>query len=137
MSTADTSDHRTRQTCGFFHCTFVMYSCMPPPRPLQPKRTRQRCLTCRGASPGPDHSLAHAACPCYDQDDEFQYNGGDRGDAQRAELWTAVSPTRRRLNYLMPNPSPDRRISLSVQKYMHRTNGMQCTTPLRFVNAPP
>lgn len=88
-------------------------------------RIRQRCLTCRVASPCPDHSLAHAACPCYDQDDEFQYSGGDRGDAQTAEPWTAVSLTRRRLNYLVPNPSPDRQIPLSVQKYMHRTNGMQ------------
>ena len=84
-------------------------------------RLRQSCLACRMASPCPDHSLAHAACPCYDQDDEFQYNGGD---AQSAESWTAMTPPKKRLSYLVPNPSPDRHVSLSVQKYMHKTTGM-------------
>lgn len=76
------------------------------------KEGQQTCLTCRTASP---HSLAHAACVCYEQDGDFQYSGAD---AQTA------GPVKRRLNYLSPDTSTDRHIPLSVQKYMHGASGM-------------
>ena len=70
----------------------------------------------------PDHRLAHAACPCYDQDDELQRIEAELGSGQTSDSWTAVPAMRQRLNYLVPNPL-DRNIPLSVQKYMHKSAG--------------
>ena len=81
-------------------------------------------VVCRVSSSCPDHRLAHAACPCYEQDDESQYTDVKAGHGQTADSWSAVPPMRRRLNYLVPSPNADRSIPLSVQKYMHKSSGM-------------
>ncbi|KAL3147491.1 hypothetical protein ABBQ38_014547 [Trebouxia sp. C0009 RCD-2024] len=89
------------------------------PSPSSPD-VRMHAADHRTASP---HNLAHAACLCYEQDDEFQYSGAGQRDAQTPQ------PMRKRLNYLLPGASTDRHIPLSVQKYMHKTSGISPAQP--------
>ena len=81
-------------------------------------------LVCRAAYSCPDHRLAHAACPCYENDDEAQYTTAEAGTTGASRSWTAVQPMRRRLSYLVPSPSQERKIPLAVQKYMHSAAGV-------------
>ena len=73
--------------------------------------------------------MAHAACACYENDDELQYSTAEAGSAQAAGSWSAGQPMRRRLNYLVPTSIQDRSIPLAVQKYMHKAAGVysSCT----------
>ena len=40
---------------------------------------------------------------------------------EAAGPWTAVRPIRRRLSYLVPNPTQEQHAPLSVQNYMHKS----------------
>ncbi|DBB00448.1 TPA: hypothetical protein ACH3X3_002163 [Trebouxia sp. C0006] len=74
----------------------------------------------RAAYSSPDHRLAHAACACYDNDEEVQYSSAEAGGAGVPESWAAVQPMRRRLNYLVSSPTQERKTPLAVQKYMNK-----------------
>jgi len=85
-------------------------------------------FACRAAYSSPDHRLAHAACACYDNDDEVQYSSAEAGSAGVPESWAAVQPMRRRLNYLVSSPTQERKVPLAVQKYMSKAAGTPPST---------